>query len=123
MINHLYLNGDESQAQSPNHSDQDLQYASTPGFYGHTPPSEYGISPLPDQINKLLQLSEWEVNRPDDELSTSFIWYTIEWKVKVNNWSVSEDTEQDIALTPSAYWPLVLREKLYKVIEEKVACK
>lgn len=41
----------------------------------------------------------------------------------MNNWSVSEDTEQDIALTPSAYWPLVLREKLYKVIEEKVACK
>ncbi|CAG7933510.1 unnamed protein product [Penicillium olsonii] len=138
MINHLYLNGDESQAQGPDHSDQDSQYAPTPGFYGYTPPSNYGISPSPDrcpqdgfedllatqpEINELLQLSEWEVNRPDDELSASFIRYTIEWKVKVNNRSVSEDTEQDVALIPSAYWPLVLREKLYKVIEEKVARK
>ncbi|CAG7991041.1 unnamed protein product [Penicillium salamii] len=116
MINHLYLNG----------------------YYVHTPPSEYGFSPSPNrlpqdgaepllstqpEINKLLQLSEWEANRLDDELSTIFIRYTIEWKVKVNNRSVSEDTEQDVALTLSAYWPLVLREKLYKVIEEKVARK
>ena len=41
----------------------------------------------------------------------------------MNNRSVSEDTEQDVALTPSAHWPLVLREKLHKVIEEKVARK
>jgi hypothetical protein len=126
MINHFYP------------SDQDSQYAPTPGYYEHTPLSEYGFSLSPNrcpqdgsepilsitpEIHKLLQLSEWEANRLDDELSASFIRYTIEWKVKVNNRSVSEDTEQDVALTPSAYWPLVLRDKLYKVIEEKVARK
>ena len=128
MINHFFSNSDESQAQDLDPSDQDSQYAPTPGYYVHTP--EYGFSPSPNrcpqggaeplpstqpEINKLLQLSEWEANRPDDELSASFIRYTIEWKVKVNNRSVSEDT--------SAYWPLVLREKLHKVIEEKVARK
>ncbi|CAI7656173.1 unnamed protein product [Penicillium palitans] len=138
MTNHLYPNGDESQAQDLDPSDQDSQYAPTPGYYEHTPPSEYGFSPSPNRFpqdgsepllstlpetNKLLQLSEWEANRPDDELPVSFIRYTIEWKVKVNNRSISEDTEQDVALTPSAYWPLALRDKLYKVIEEKVARK
>ncbi|CAG7989657.1 unnamed protein product [Penicillium salamii] len=138
MINHFFPNGDESQAQDLDPSDQDSQYAPTPGYYLHTPPSEYGFSPSPSrcpqdgaepliftqpETNKLLQLSEWEANRPDEELSASFIRYNIEWKVKVNNRSVSEDTEQDVALTPSAYWPLVLREKLHKVIEEKVARK
>ncbi|KAI1833425.1 hypothetical protein DTO013E5_8435 [Penicillium roqueforti] len=138
MINHFYPNGDESQPQDLDPSDQDSQYAPTPGYYEHTPPSEYGFSPspnrcpqdgsepllsIPPETNKLLQLSEWEANRPDDELPASFIRYTIEWKVKVNNRSISEDTEQDVALTPSAYWPLALRDKLYKVIEEKVARK
>ncbi|CAG7985292.1 unnamed protein product [Penicillium salamii] len=138
MINHFFPNGDDSQAQNLDPSDQDSQYATTPGYYVHMPPSEYGFSPSPSccpqdgaepllstqaETKKLLQLSEWEANRPDDELSANFIRYTIEWKVKVNNRSVSEDTEQDVALTPSAYWPLVLREKLHKVIEEKVARK
>jgi hypothetical protein len=138
MINHFYPNGDESHAQALDPSDQDSQYAPTPGYYEHTSPSEYGFSPSPNRwpqdhsesllstppdINKLLQLSEWEASRPDDELPASFIRYTIEWKVKVNNRSISEDTEQDVALTPSAQWPLVLREKLYKVIEEKVTRK
>lgn len=39
----------------------------------------------------------------------------------MNNRSVSEDTEQDVALTPSAYWPLTLRGKLEKIIEDKVS--
>jgi hypothetical protein len=112
MINHFYPNGDESQAQNLDPSDQDSQYAPTPGYYEHTPLSEYGFSPSPNrcpqdgsepllstppEANKLLQLSEWEANRPDDELPASFIRYTIEWKVKVNNRSISEDTEQSLA--------------------------
>ncbi|KAJ5659398.1 hypothetical protein N7507_005849 [Penicillium longicatenatum] len=39
----------------------------------------------------------------------------------MNNRSVSEDTEQDVALTLSAYWPLALRGKLEKVIKDKVS--
>ena len=112
MINHSFSNCDESQAQDLDPSDQDSQYAPTPGYYVHTPPSEYGFSPSPNrcphdgaepllstpaETSKLLQLSEWEANRPDDELPASFIRYTIEWKVKVNNRSISEDTEQSLA--------------------------
>lgn len=36
--------------------------------------------------------------------------------MKVNNRFRSEDTEQDVALTPSAYWHSVLRGTLEKVL-------
>ena len=41
--------------------------------------------------------------------------------MKVNSRFRSEDTEQDVALTPSAYWPSVLKGKLEKVLQEKVS--
>ncbi|CAI7646689.1 unnamed protein product [Penicillium pancosmium] len=124
MVSHSYPNGDESLAQDAYFPDQDSQYAPTPGYYEQTPSSEYGFSPSPARCPqdgpdafsspqpdapKLLQLFEWEASNPDDELPGNVIRYIIEWKVKVNNRSVSEDTEQDVALTPSAYWPLALR--------------
>lgn len=43
------------------------------------------------------------------------------WRMKVNNRFRSEDTEQDVALNPSAYWPSVLRVKLKKVLQERVS--
>ncbi|CAI7621271.1 unnamed protein product [Penicillium pancosmium] len=136
MINHSYPNGDESLAQEANFPDQDSQYARTQGYYEQTPSSEYGLSPSPGRCHqdgldpfsspqpdppKLLQLFEWEASSPDKELPGNVIQYIIEWKVKMNNRSVSEDTEQDVALTPSAYWPLALKAKLEKVIEDKVS--
>jgi hypothetical protein len=136
MINHSYPNGDESLAQEADFLEQDSQYAPTPGYYEQTPPPEYGFSPSPARCSqdgpesfsspqpkapKLLQLFEWEASNPVDELPGNVIRYIIEWKVKVNNRSVSEDTEQDVALTLSAYWPLTLRGKLEKVIEDKVS--
>ncbi|CAG7997399.1 unnamed protein product [Penicillium salamii] len=79
-------------------------------------------SPYPQTRQKSISCSS-SPSRPDDELPASFIRYTMEWKVKVNNRSISEDTQQDLALTLSALWPLALRDKLYKAIEEKVARK
>jgi hypothetical protein len=114
-------------------SDQDWQHAPTPGYYDHTPPSGYGCSPSPDCYTQdgpaapsfpqqdnptLLQLCEWEELRQNDELPQRFIRYTVEWKVKVNNRFSSEDTEEDVALTPSAYWSSVLSGKLEKVLQE-----
>lgn len=136
MFNDSLCDRFDSQAHTPDVLDQDSQYAPTPGYYDHTPPSGYGFSPSPDcytqdgpaapsspqQDNlRLLQLCEWEEGRTDDALPPNFIRYTIEWKVKVNNRFRSEDTEQDVALTPSAYWPSVLRGKLAKVLQERVS--
>lgn len=47
----------------------------------------------------------------------------IEWKVTVNKRVISRDTEEDVALTPSAFWPVTLRRKLEKLLEGKTARK
>jgi hypothetical protein len=47
--------------------------------------------------------------------------YSIEWKVVVNNKVVSKDTDQDLVLVLIAYWHIVLKPKLEKVLREKVA--
>ena len=136
MSNDAFADRLDSQAHTPDVADQDWQYAPTPGYYDHTPPSGYGFSPSPDcytqdgpaassflqQDNpRLLQFCESEGDIPGDELPQRLIRYTVEWKVKVNNRFRSEDTEQDVALTPSAYWSSVLRDKLEKVLQERVS--
>ncbi|CAG8428784.1 unnamed protein product [Penicillium salamii] len=69
IINHLYLNDNESQAQDLNPPDQDSQYAPTPGYYIHTPPSEYRFSPSPNHLpqdvlrKKLHKVIEEKVTR------------------------------------------------------------
>ena len=43
----------------------------------------------------------------------SYIRYSIEWKVTVNNRAIiPKDTEQDIVLAPAAYWQHFLQPKL-----------
>lgn len=78
---------------------------------------------FPQKINpRLLQLCEWEESRTDAELPQHVIRYTIKWKVKkVNNRFRSEDAEPDVPLTPSAYWPSVLKGKLEKVLPERIS--
>ncbi|OQD82597.1 hypothetical protein PENANT_c020G06751 [Penicillium antarcticum] len=44
---------------------------------------------------------------------------TKEWKVTVNKKVLSRDTEEDVALTPSASWPTTLKGKLEKFLEGK----
>ncbi|CAG8263094.1 unnamed protein product [Penicillium salamii] len=72
---------------------------------------------------RLLQLSEWHDGILDDELPPDCIQYTIEWKVMVNKKVISRDTEEDVALTPSAYWPMTLKCKLEKLLEGKASYK
>jgi hypothetical protein len=58
---------------------------------------------------------------PNDELPASYIRYMIEWKVTVNKKVISRDTEEDVALTPSAYWSVILRGKLEKLLQGKTS--
>ncbi|KAJ5531481.1 hypothetical protein N7527_004874 [Penicillium freii] len=52
-----------------------------------------------------------------------YLSYPNEWKVTVNKKVLSQDTEEDVALTPSAYWPTTLKGKLEKLLEGKTPGK
>ncbi|KAK5805930.1 hypothetical protein VI817_000188 [Penicillium citrinum] len=134
MINDRPYPYNDTQTQAPQLLDQDSQYAPTLGSYDDTQPSCYAFSPSPDcrpqdgsvapslpqqETAKLLQLCEWEANR-DDDIPPGFIRYTIEWRVKVNNRFKWEDTIKNVALAPSVYWPSFLRDKLEKVLQERI---
>jgi hypothetical protein len=41
--------------------------------------------------------------------------------VLVNNKKISDDREQDLVLAPTAYWHEILKPKLDKVLQRKVA--
>ncbi|KAJ5365325.1 hypothetical protein N7517_008211 [Penicillium concentricum] len=131
-------NDHDSQPHDLELGDQDSQYAPTPGFYGRTPASSYGRSPSLDyhfendpevlsqqqpQPPRLLELSEWYEGMSSNELPANCIQYTIEWKVTVNKKVLSRDTEEDVALTPSAYWPTTLKGKLEKLLDGKTPGK
>jgi hypothetical protein len=62
MIDHFDLNGDESQAQDPDHSDQDSQYPLTPGFYGYTPTSFTHYCTVRAAYNNLPHFEEFSVS-------------------------------------------------------------
>jgi len=77
----------------------------------------------PAQLQKLqfLQLAEWNEHNSYGEDEPSCLHYSIEWKVSVNNRIISKDTEQDLVLVPSAYWHMLLKPKLEKLLRKKVA--
>jgi hypothetical protein len=75
---------------------------------------------------RLLQLEEWEDGHLYNENPPSSIHYAVEWKVthseknKKNKKVVSKDTEQDVVLTPAAYWTQILQPKVKRVLRKKV---
>jgi hypothetical protein len=68
---------------------------------------------------KLCQLTNCDSERTYNEDPPSYIHYSIEWKVTVNNKAIMpKDTEQDVVLAPAAYWQRFLHPKL-----ENLLCK
>lgn len=76
----------------------------------------------PDKL-PLLGLDEWDPDQVYDEISRSCIHYSIEWKLALNKRVVTSDTEQNLVLTPSAYWETVLKPKLERVAGQKFSGK
>jgi len=67
---------------------------------------------------KLCQLDDWDGGKIYDE---SYIRYSIEWKVTVNNRAIMpKDTEQDIVLAPAAYWQKFLEPKLEDSVRKTI---
>ncbi|CAG8292976.1 unnamed protein product [Penicillium salamii] len=95
--------------------DQVSQYAPTPGYYDRTPASSCGLNPSPDYHfeHDLEDLCQHEPERP--RLLQLSEWH--DGKV------LSRDTEEDVVLTPSAYWPRTLKGKLERLLEGKISRK
>ena len=74
----------------------------------------------PDKL-RFLELDEWDELNSYEEDVPSYLHYSIESKVAVNNKVVSRDTEPDVVLGPLAYWHMVLKPKLDKLLCKKLA--
>ena len=70
---------------------------------------------------RLLQPDEWDEHSSYEEDVPTCIHYSIEWKVTVNSKMVAKDTEQDLVVVPIAYWHMVLKPKLEKLLRKKLA--
>jgi hypothetical protein len=80
--------------------------------YGGTQSQEH------TQVNEvgLSQVADHESNSNDDQLST--LRYSIHCKVRVNQRSILDDTEQDVALAPAVYWDRFLRTELETAVRK-----
>jgi hypothetical protein len=88
-----------------------------------TPAAASSSRPLPPRREKLrfLRLDEWDEHNTYDEEVPSYLHYSIEWKVSLNKKAISNDTEQDLVLAPTAYWHEALKPNLDDLIQRKVA--
>ncbi|KAF3359142.1 PKHD-type hydroxylase ofd1 [Verticillium dahliae VDG1] len=68
----------------------------------------------------LLQLADWDEELPYDEQPPTCVHYSIEWKLTLNNRSISKDTEPNLVLAPGPYWTTFLRSKLEKLVDKKL---
>ncbi|KAI5365710.1 hypothetical protein J4E82_011247 [Alternaria postmessia] len=106
-----FVHSEETPASSV--SSQPLQAVSTESPAHHSPP-------WPQKL-QFLSLDEWDERNSYNEDEPSCLHYSIEWKVLVNNRKISDDTEEDLVLAPTAYWHEILKPKLDRVLQRKVA--
>jgi hypothetical protein len=78
-------------------------------------PARHGQGELP-----FVQLADWSDDSTYDGHPPTVIYYSIEWKLTINNRMAIKDTEQDLVLVPYAFWDRFLRPKLEKLLEKKL---
>jgi hypothetical protein len=79
------------------------------------------VACLQQEKLQLLNMEEWDDEKTYDKDPPNCIHYTIEWKVTLNGKLVSKDTEQNLVLAPTFYWPQYLKPKLEKLLGKKVS--
>jgi hypothetical protein len=105
---------------TPSASYPTLPNRTTRKVTGESPAAHRQSRSQPEKL-QFLQLAEWDEHNSYDENDPSCLHYSIEWKVIVNNKVVSKDTEQDLVLVPTAYWHMVLKPKLERLLRKKIA--
>ncbi|KAH7248180.1 hypothetical protein B0J15DRAFT_401062, partial [Fusarium solani] len=80
-------------------------------------------SPFQDSCLPLLQLNNWDPAFRDDELDPTCIHYDIEWKLQLKKGRLSklvEITEENLTLSPIAYWDRFLSVELAATVKDKL---
>ncbi|CRG89883.1 Pc23g00830 [Talaromyces islandicus] len=111
--------------------DNGLLYAPTPGNFSESSSRVYSPSPSTflgypperepqsDQL-RFIPPTLWDKDQTYDEQPPKYLHYLIEWKVTLNNRTITKVTEPDVVLAPGAYWQKVLAEKVERVENRRV---
>jgi hypothetical protein len=89
-------------SQTPPASHNATPARTIPRVSCNSPATRPQTQPEPDKL-RFLQRDEWNEHNSYEEKIPTYIHYSIEWKVIVNNKEPSKDTEQDLVLIPIAY--------------------
>ena len=106
--------------QTPSTSHHAMPYQTGNSVRCESPATHLQTQPEPDKL-RFLQLDKWDEHNSYEEEVPTCIHYSIEWKVVVNNKAVAKDTEQDVVVAPIAYWHMVLKPKLERLLHKKLA--
>jgi hypothetical protein len=123
---------DTFQTQPPDPLYSALDYAPTPGNFGHpsTPscfspdyvPNDHLPTNCQSQSTQLVFLptADWDEERVYNEQPPIYIHYRIDWKVTINGKNIAQVTEPDVVIKPSEFWQHSLKDAAEKVKNRKV---
>jgi hypothetical protein len=106
---------DNLQTQSPDPWYSALDYAPTPGNFGHaSTPSCFSLDHVPNdhlptncqsQSTQLvfLPIADWAEERVYNKQPPIFIHYRIDWEVTINGKNIAQVTERDVVIKPSEF--------------------
>ncbi|KAK5069390.1 hypothetical protein LTR51_008640 [Lithohypha guttulata] len=103
----------------------DILDVPTPGLYSDSPgvhhwsPSRSIASPVPQPYALgFISLQNWRSDHVYNEVPPLYLHYNVEWKVKVNKTIIFKETEENIVLSPAAFWEQVLQTRLDEQLQK-----